>query len=279
MLFIKLVLSTLTLAAVVVAEIHGAPGRRHADISSLHTERDPSQNGTLLKRGQTFQNVRFSRYSPQTGNQVACGGLYQDTDWVVALNAPQFESIPGHMCGQEITISLDGKTAQATIVDEVLFSLFPTLRPSIPCPSCPEGGIDCTPAIATFFGFYNDITWAGGWNVGDGDPAPTTSSIPPPPPTTSKTPDATSTPPPLPPSSSSAAFTSSSTWSSASLSSVWSSASSSASASSSSATSSSRTSSASTPPTAAPIPISNLAALYANLVNMALLALASENGQ
>lgn len=85
MLFIKSVLPTLAVAAVVVAETHGAPGRRHTGISSLHIEPGSSQNGTLLKRGQTFQNVRFSMYSPQTGNQVACGGLYQDTDWVRVL--------------------------------------------------------------------------------------------------------------------------------------------------------------------------------------------------
>ncbi|EKM57382.1 uncharacterized protein PHACADRAFT_255107 [Phanerochaete carnosa HHB-10118-sp] len=186
---------------------------------------------------------------PETGNQVAYEGFDHNSDW-------QFGSIAGHMCGQQITISLNGKTAQATIVDE--------------CPGCAQNGLDCTPATANFFGFFDDLAW-GSWSVG-GNPV----SMPPPP-TAFKALFTTSTPPP--PTTSSIVPT----VSSSSSSSVWSSLSS---LSSSAASSSFITSSIATSSTAvgassaaAPTPTSNIATLYANVVNMALLVLADENAQ
>ena len=81
MLFIKSVLTTLTLAAIVAASPHEGPHRRH---SGLHIELDPEQikNGTLSVKRDSFSNARLSMYYPETGNQVACGGFYTNDDWV-----------------------------------------------------------------------------------------------------------------------------------------------------------------------------------------------------
>lgn len=257
-MFTSSLLATLLLAALATASPHGSVLRHH---TGEHV--DPVQNGTVLKRGQSFQSVRLSMYSPQTGNQVACGGFFQDTDYIVALNAAQFEATPGHMCGQQITVSRNGKSVQATIVDEC------------PSSSCPYGGLDCSPAIATVLGFYNDLVWDGSWSIGGGDPALSTTSDPPPPPSTSEAPSSTST---QPPSSSHKAHTITVASSSA-VSSTTSSAQSSTSTSSAAASPSATTSgaSASVAPTPSATPTSNLAQLYTNVVNMALIALASED--
>lgn len=79
-----LILPTLVLAAVVAASPHGPPHRRHAGVNTPHIELDPetARNGTLVKRGQTFTGARLSMYYPETGNQVACGGFYQNNDFV-----------------------------------------------------------------------------------------------------------------------------------------------------------------------------------------------------
>ncbi|GJE93008.1 hypothetical protein PsYK624_091670 [Phanerochaete sordida] len=262
MLFNKSIFATFALAAAVAARPHDVAQHHHAAAGGPHV--DPAHNSTLLKRGQSFQSVRLSMYYPETGNQVACGGYYHDNDMIVALNAAQFEAANGAMCGQQITLTRNGKSVQATIVDEC------------PSSSCPYGGLDCSPAIASALGFFNDLVWDGAWTIGGGDPAPASSSqAPPPPPSPSKT---SSTPPPPPPSSTSKSHTTTTTTSSSTPSSTPASTSSTVSSSSSSSSSAaSAASSAAVTPTPTATPASNIANLYTNIVNMALLAAASEN--
>lgn len=80
MLLNKSILTTFALAAAVTARPHDVAPRHHAAVGGPHV--DPAHNSTLLKRGQSFQSVRLSMYSPETGNQVACRGYYHDSDMV-----------------------------------------------------------------------------------------------------------------------------------------------------------------------------------------------------
>ncbi|KAF8518347.1 RlpA-like double-psi beta-barrel-protein domain-containing protein-containing protein, partial [Hysterangium stoloniferum] len=78
----------------------------------------------------------------------ACGGYNSDSEFVIALNSPQFGS--GGNCYKMITIHANGKSTQAQIVDE--------------CVGCGYGGIDMSPSLFQFFGPLSlgvlDITWS-----------------------------------------------------------------------------------------------------------------------
>ncbi|KAJ7110188.1 RlpA-like double-psi beta-barrel-protein domain-containing protein-containing protein [Mycena epipterygia] len=65
----------------------------------------------------------------------ACGGTNSDSDFVVALNVPQWNN--GANCYKEITITYNGKTTNAQIVDE--------------CEHCPYEGLDFSPSLFSFF--------------------------------------------------------------------------------------------------------------------------------
>ena len=74
----------ITLAAVLQVAADGThknARRRHAGISSLEPEPEPVRNSTLVKRGQTFDNARFTMYY-QKGNPGYCGQYHSDNDWV-----------------------------------------------------------------------------------------------------------------------------------------------------------------------------------------------------
>ncbi|KAH9967836.1 hypothetical protein BC827DRAFT_1122648, partial [Russula dissimulans] len=106
---------------------------------------------------------------------------------------------PGPNCFKEITISVDGKTTSAQIVDE--------------CPGCPYGGLDLTEGLFEFFASLGVGVLSGTWEFAGSSPPPTSTHTTPtytptqepttqytPPPTTHHT---TSTPPPSSSSSSS----------------------------------------------------------------------------
>ncbi|KAJ7487633.1 RlpA-like double-psi beta-barrel-protein domain-containing protein-containing protein [Mycena galericulata] len=65
----------------------------------------------------------------------ACGGTNTDSEFVVALNIPQWDN--GANCYKEITITYNGKTTNAQIVDQ--------------CQICPDGGLDLSRGLFTFF--------------------------------------------------------------------------------------------------------------------------------
>jgi hypothetical protein len=135
----------------------------------------------------------------------------------------QFGSTPGGspFCGKSITITCNGKSTSATIVDKVNFLCHPIyqlLALSLPsqCPGCPPGGLDLTQGLFEFFASVGTGVITGDWNVGGGaaPKAPTTSSTPPPAPTTHYEPPSTSQQPtssPPPPSSSSSSTSTSTT--------------------------------------------------------------------
>ncbi|KAI0041589.1 hypothetical protein FA95DRAFT_1501246, partial [Auriscalpium vulgare] len=78
----------------------------------------------------------------------ACGQVNTASDFVVALDSAQWSS--GAHCFQRITITANGKSAQATIVDE--------------CPFCNNTGLDLSAGLFQFFApLYTGILH-GTWN-------------------------------------------------------------------------------------------------------------------
>ncbi|KIJ25692.1 hypothetical protein M422DRAFT_144808, partial [Sphaerobolus stellatus SS14] len=65
----------------------------------------------------------------------ACGITNVPTDFVIALDSDQFGT--GQDCFKTITITSQGKTTNAQIVDK--------------CPGCPFGGIDMSTSLFQFF--------------------------------------------------------------------------------------------------------------------------------
>jgi hypothetical protein len=127
-----------------------------------------------------FSNARFTFYAAGLG---ACGKTNSGSDFIVALNTPQYGSgSPGPQCFKTITITANGKTTTATIMDE--------------CPGCPYGGLDMSRGLFDFFAsesvgvIYGSWTFGSGGGGGGGD-TPTTTTH-----TTHKyTPTSTWTPP------------------------------------------------------------------------------------
>ncbi|KIK06512.1 hypothetical protein K443DRAFT_129793 [Laccaria amethystina LaAM-08-1] len=153
-----------------------------------------------------FDSARWSYYETQTGNAGACGQFLSDSDFIVALNTPQYGSgSPGPQCFKTITMSYGGKSTTARIMDQ--------------CPGCPYGGLDLSPGLFAFFAPLGTGIIYGTWNFGDSAPAPApTTTYKAPAPTTTWKPSPTSTWSP-PPTTSTTKTSSSSSSSSSSLSS------------------------------------------------------------
>ncbi|KAJ9104148.1 hypothetical protein QFC19_004132 [Naganishia cerealis] len=110
----------------------------------------------------------------------ACGEVSSDSDFIVALNTPQFGGgYPGPNCFKQIQISANGKTAMATIMDQ--------------CPGCGYGDLDMSPSLFNHFADPAVGVFQMSWDFAGGaapapEPkstyvAPTTSSTPEPTPT------------------------------------------------------------------------------------------------
>ncbi|KAJ3566322.1 hypothetical protein NP233_g7078 [Leucocoprinus birnbaumii] len=172
--------------------MHGHHARGHQNIS----RRAPA-GMQLWKR---FSNARWTFYAVGLG---ACGKTNVPSDFIVALNSAQFGGgYPGPQCFKTISMSYNGKTATAQIMDE--------------CPGCPYGGLDLSEglfkhfaaeSVGVIYGTWS-FTSGGGGGGGDdgGDDTPKTTKKPSPtthqaPTTTHKytppsTPDDTPTPTP-----------------------------------------------------------------------------------
>ncbi|KAI0434459.1 RlpA-like double-psi beta-barrel-protein domain-containing protein-containing protein [Xylaria sp. FL1042] len=79
----------------------------------------------VSERSQTFTGD-ITYYQPGLG---ACGETSTDSETVVALSPAQYTG----NCGKTITITKDGKTATAKVVDK--------------CPSCASGAIDVSSTV------------------------------------------------------------------------------------------------------------------------------------
>jgi len=128
----------------VLADSHGLGARRHQEVA----KRAGSDVG-LHKR---FSNARFTFYDVGEG---ACGKTNSRDDFIVALNSAQYGSgYPGPQCFKTITITANGKTTQATIMDE--------------CPGCPYGGLDMSRGLFDFFASESVGVLSGSWSFGGG---------------------------------------------------------------------------------------------------------------
>lgn len=106
----------------------------------------------------------------------ACGEVNVDSDFIVALNSPQFGSgYPGPNCFKQVQINANGKSATATIMDQ--------------CPGCAYGDLDMSPSLFSHFADHSVGVFQMDWDfVGSGAaPAPATSEAP----KTSSTPEPT----------------------------------------------------------------------------------------
>jgi len=89
-------------------------------------------------------------YYTQTGNAGSCGSYLSDTDYTVAMNSFQYND---GMCGKTISITANGKTTQARVMDL--------------CPNgggnCNWGDVDMSPALFSYFAPQGDgkipISW------------------------------------------------------------------------------------------------------------------------
>ncbi|KAI1122162.1 RlpA-like double-psi beta-barrel-protein domain-containing protein-containing protein [Nemania abortiva] len=85
-----------------------------------------NNNGnTLAERSQTYTGD-ITYYQPGLG---ACGETNSDSEAVVAMSPSQYTG----NCGKYITITKNGKTAKAKVVDK--------------CPSCASGSIDVSSTV------------------------------------------------------------------------------------------------------------------------------------
>jgi hypothetical protein len=84
-----------------------------------HTKRaahhDAAKRAAAAKRG----DVPFTWFVDGLG---ACGWVNQPGDFIVALNSPQFAG--GSNCGKKIVVTVNGKSAEATVADEVCAAPF-----------------------------------------------------------------------------------------------------------------------------------------------------------
>ncbi|EJD03918.1 uncharacterized protein FOMMEDRAFT_167222 [Fomitiporia mediterranea MF3/22] len=173
-------------------EVHSKLAHVHASENLTDRSVASQKDWKLHKR---FDNARFTNYEAGLG---ACGNTNGDGDSIVALNAAQYGG--GEHCGQTITITVNGKSKQATIEDK--------------CPGCPFGALDLTPSLFSFFAPLDQGTLYGSWAFGNGDPSPSPS------PTSTKHRSTSSTPSPTSTSFSSTSTSSSIVSSSTSISST-----------------------------------------------------------
>jgi hypothetical protein len=132
--------------------IHGSPwSRRH----NSNIDVGVAQRNTALEK--RFDGARFTYYAAGLG---ACGKVNIASDFIVALNAPQFEG--GAHCFQTITITVNGKSTQAQIMDR--------------CAGCDYGGLDFSSGLFDFFGSESLGVLTGSWVFGDGAVSSSTTS-------------------------------------------------------------------------------------------------------
>jgi len=164
------------LASVPESSVHGATRRTaHGHLALARSANASSDNSTqvAVTRQKRDPNAKFTNFVPGLNG---CGGTSSSGDFIVALNAQQYGN--GEHCFEMITVSFEGKSTQAKIVDE--------------CPGCPYNGLDLSPAVFSAIADINLGVIYGDWEYGAGAPPPS----PPPPPKPSH-------PPPPPPSSTS----------------------------------------------------------------------------
>lgn len=111
-----------------------------------HSEAAKRGSSSLAKRDFSGQ---FTYYADNT-DEGACGGWNKPGDYIVALNAQQFDG--GKYCGETVSITINGKTQSATIVDE--------------CMGCGFGGLDFSSGLFSSFANLGVGELHGSWSFG-----------------------------------------------------------------------------------------------------------------
>ncbi|KAJ7219106.1 RlpA-like double-psi beta-barrel-protein domain-containing protein-containing protein [Mycena pura] len=134
-------LSLVLLALPLVFAVH-APAVNHRELAKR-------AKGDLALRA---TGARWTFYEAGLG---ACGQHNSDSDFIVALNQQTFGfSYPSPYCNKKISMTYNGKTTTATIVDS--------------CPGCPVNGLDLTPGLFSFFADRSEGVIYGDWSFEDG---------------------------------------------------------------------------------------------------------------
>jgi len=163
------ILSVLLLSLSVLAKPHASPN------ANIHRDLALRARGDLQKRG-GFSG-RFTWFADGLG---ACGKYNTPSQHIVALNSAQYGGgSPGPQCFKMISITANGKTATAQIMDE--------------CPGCPYGGLDMSTGLFQVFADLGAGVLQGTWDFIDGSgnsgnngdsgaakPSPTSTWHPPP---------------------------------------------------------------------------------------------------
>ncbi|KAF9015219.1 hypothetical protein BDQ17DRAFT_1403917 [Cyathus striatus] len=98
----------------------------------------------LNKRG---GSARFTWFNTGLG---ACGGTNSASDFIVAINKPQWDG--GSHCYETVTLTYNGKSAQAQIVDE--------------CMGCPPNALDLSVGLFRFLVGPSQDEVMGDWSFG-----------------------------------------------------------------------------------------------------------------
>jgi hypothetical protein len=136
--------SAFTLAtALAVSAAHVNP----MDIRASHHKRSPAP--ATVERRLSSDSGEFSWYDAGLG---ACGGTNSANDFIVALSVQSWDG--GSHCNEQVTITANGKTTTATIVDE--------------CMGCPPNKLDMSTGLFQFFGGLDLGIMHGSWSSGSG---------------------------------------------------------------------------------------------------------------
>ncbi|KAE8219612.1 hypothetical protein CF319_g6721 [Tilletia indica] len=186
-----MVTSRFLILLAVVATAAQAKSADHRNAPTIRNEhKRHAQNRTLASRDLhpgPFTGGHGTWFNVEE-NEVDCGGFYKHTDFVVALNQPQYGNLDARSpyCNRYIEITANGKTATAKVVDA--------------CPessgACHFGSLDMSIGLFQFFDSLDkgviDIKWSlkdgsdgDGGDNGNGDdgsnnnkpPAPATSKM------------------------------------------------------------------------------------------------------
>ncbi|KAF9653154.1 hypothetical protein BDM02DRAFT_3183110 [Thelephora ganbajun] len=147
----------------------------------------PARRSSRHNALQPFQKRASGQFTYYAAGMGACGKQNTNDDFIVALNTPSWAG--GSHCFETVTITINGKTIPAQVVDR--------------CESCGPGDLDFSPGLFHSFGGTDGQgvmygTWHFGGEEPKTDPVPTTTtSVNPQPSSTSTStlPSSTSTPP------------------------------------------------------------------------------------
>ncbi|KAF9009386.1 hypothetical protein BDQ17DRAFT_1348006 [Cyathus striatus] len=168
------------ISAIVVYPLFGTASvvAHEAGLAKRHFGRPRVPRGThenIVMRNETthltkrFENTAFSFYDAGLG---ACGKVNSNSDDIVAINLDQWDG--GSHCFDAITVTYNGKSIQAQIVDS--------------CEKCPYGGLDFSRGLFYKYSTEDIGVIYGSWIYGSGASEE--------PQTTKETPKSSSTQPP-----------------------------------------------------------------------------------